>query len=365
MDTLRQTEKQVERGGASEAVIEVRDLVKVYGRDTRALDGITFDVGHGELFGFLGPNGAGKTTTIRILATLLRPTSGVARVAGFDVATHPNEVRKRLGLAMQTPTLDQFSTGRETLELAGRLHRLPPGQIKSRADELLELMGLSGVAKKLTGTYSGGMKRRLDLASALMHRPSLLILDEPTEGLDPQSRTALWEELERIGAEGTTMLLTTHYMEEADRLCSRLAIVDNGRIVVEGGPAELKETVGADSVVLQLEPGDTGDTGATSDAADTGGNGGNGHAEDRVATVCRLLENMLPCEAVTPHPAGVTLAVPNASEAVPRLMRRLDGNGLRITGLQMTQPSLDDVFLKYTGRHIREESADQPIIIGW
>ena len=330
----------------ADSVIEVRDLVKVYGRDTRALDGITFDVAHGELFGFLGPNGAGKTTTIRILATLLRPTSGVARVAGFDVASHPHEVRERLGLAMQTPTLDAFSTGRETLELAGRLHRLPAGQLRRRADELLELMGLASVAKKLTGTYSGGMKRRLDLASALMHQPPLLILDEPTEGLDPQSRTALWEELERISAEGTTMLLTTHYMEEADRLCSRLAIVDNGRIVVDGEPQELKETVGADSVVLQLEPS----------------NGGNG---DKVATVCRLLEGMIPCEAVTAHPAGVALAVPNASAAVPQLMRRIDGNGLHITGLQMNQPSLDDVFLKYTGRHIREEAADQPIIMGW
>ncbi len=330
----------------ADSVIEVRDLVKVYGRDTRALDGITFDVAHGELFGFLGPNGAGKTTTIRILATLLRPTSGVARVAGFDVASHPHEVRERLGLAMQTPTLDAFSTGRETLELAGRLHRLPAGQLRRRADELLELMGLASVAKKLTGTYSGGMKRRLDLASALMHQPPLLILDEPTEGLDPQSRTALWEELERISAEGTTMLLTTHYMEEADRLCSRLAIVDNGRIVVDGEPQELKETVGADSVVLQLEPS----------------NGGNG---DKVATVCRLLDGVIPCEAVTAHPAGVALAVPNASAAVPQLMRRIDGNGLRITGLQMNQPSLDDVFLKYTGRHIREEAADQPIIMGW
>ena len=219
---------------------------------------------------------------------------------------------------MQTPTLDAFSTGRETLELAGRLHRLPAGKRRRRADELLELMGLASVAKKLTGTYSGGMKRRLDLASALMHQPPLLILDEPTEGLDPQSRTALWEELERIGAEGTTMLLTTHYMEEADRLCSRLAIVDNGRIVVEGEPQELKETVGADSVVLQLEPSD--------------GDGG----RPTVATVCRLLDGMVPCEAVAAHPAGVALAVPNAGAAVPQLMRRIDGNGLRITGLQMT-----------------------------
>jgi ABC-type lipoprotein export system ATPase subunit len=163
------------------------------------------------VFGFLGPNGAGKTTTIRILATLLRPTAGTAQEAGFDVAAKPHEVRKRLGLAMQAPTLDAFSTGRETLELAGRLHRMRAAEVKSRANELLELMGLTSAAKKLTGTYSGGMKRRLDLAAAMMHRPEVLILDEPTEGLDPQSRAALWEELERISKAGTTMLLTTHY----------------------------------------------------------------------------------------------------------------------------------------------------------
>src|SRR5919106_824928 len=173
-------------------IIEVRDLVKVYGKGdkaTRAVDGITFDVAPGELFGFLGPNGAGKTTTIRVLATLLAPTSGTARVAGLDVMQQPHEVRKRLGLAFQTATLDAFSTGRETLELAGRMHRLPAAEIRRRADELLELMGLTSVAKKLAGTYSGGMKRRLDLASALVHRPQVLILDEPTEGLDQHSRT--------------------------------------------------------------------------------------------------------------------------------------------------------------------------------
>jgi ABC-2 type transport system ATP-binding protein len=329
---------------ANGPAIEVRDLVKVYAGDTRAVDGITFEVAPGELFGFLGPNGAGKTTTIRILATLLRATGGTARVAGFDVASHAHEVRKRLGLAMQTPTLDTFSTGRETLELSGRLHRMESKRLKQRADELLELMGLTSVAKKLTGTYSGGMKRRLDLASALMHRPDVLILDEPTEGLDPQSRTALWEELERISRSGTTMLLTTHYMEEADRLCSRLAIIDNGHIVVDGSPAELKRTVGADTVVLQLERPD---------------------AEHTIAGVQRLLRGVLEPEAVTHHPAGVSLAVPNASAAIPTLLRHLDGDGLVITGLQMRQPSLDDVFMKYTGRHIRTEAADQPIIIGW
>lgn len=324
--------------------IEAEDLVKVYAGGTRALDGVSFSVEPGELFGLLGPNGAGKTTAIRIIATLLDATEGCVRVLGYDVAAQPEEVRRRLGLAMQNPTLDAFSTGRETLELAGRLHRMPPPEVRRRADELLELMGLASVAKKLTGTYSGGMKRRLDLASALVHRPDLLILDEPTEGLDPQSRTALWEELERISAAGTTMLLTTHYMEEADRLCSRLAIVDGGRIMVEGTPAELKRSIGADTIILQVEkePGD-----------------------GVVADVRRLLEGMVAPEAVDPHPAGVSLAVPNASAAIPAVLRRLEGNGLQISGLQMSQPSLDDVFMKYTGRHIREEAADQPIFLGW
>ena len=326
------------------AIIEVQDLVKVYAGDTRAVDGISFGVAPGELFGFLGPNGAGKTTTIRILATLLEPTEGIARVAGFDVTKHPADVRKRLGLAQQTPALDAFSTGRETLELAGILQRMPRAEVKRRADELLELLGLASVAKKLTGTYSGGMKRRLDLGSALMHQPPVLILDEPTEGLDPQSRTALWEELERISRSGTTMLLTTHYMEEADRLCSRVAIIDNGKIVVDGTPRELKASIGADTVVLQL--------------AST-----NGELQSQQASVRRLLEDMVEADGVSPNPEGVTLSVPNASAAVPAMLRRLDGEGISIAGLQMSQPSLDTVFLKYTGRHIREEAADQPLPI--
>jgi ABC-2 type transport system ATP-binding protein len=324
--------------------IEVHDLVKVYAGDTRAVDKMSFSVAPGELFGFLGPNGAGKTTTIRILATLLRPTAGAAAVAGFDVVRQAAEVRAHLGLAMQTPTLDAFSTGRETLELAGRLHRMPASAIKQRADELLELMGLSGVQSKLTGTYSGGMKRRLDLARALMHRPQVLILDEPTEGLDPQSRTALWEELERINGAGTTMLLTTHYMEEADRLCTRLAIVDNGRIVIDGAPSDLKRSIGTDTVVLQIADADT---------------------PASVAAIRRALNGTLEPNAVSEHPGGVTLAVPNAASAIPGLLRQLDGDSLRINGLHMRQPTLDDVFMKYTGRSIRTEAADQPIIVGW
>jgi ABC-2 type transport system ATP-binding protein len=332
---------------ATTPIIEVRDLIKIYGagtKATRAVDGISFDVARGELFGLLGPNGAGKTTTIRILATLLNATSGTAHVAGIDVAENPHEVRKRLGLALQTVSLDAFSTARETLELAGRMHRLPTAEIRRRADELLELMTLTKVADKLTGTFSGGMKRRLDLASALMHRPQLLILDEPTEGLDPQSRVALWEELERISQTGTTMLLTTHYMEEADRLCRRLAIIDNGQIVVSGAPADLKRAVGADTVVLQLERAD--------------GEGVTEHVRTQ-------LEGLVETDAVAAHPAGVSLSVPNASAAIPALLRRLEGNGVQIAGLQMSQPSLDDVFMKYTGRSIREEAADQYIVLGW
>ncbi len=328
-------------------VIEVRDLVKVYGGSARAVDQVSFDVERGELFGFLGPNGAGKTTTIRILATLLRPTSGSAKVVGFDVSRQPQEVRARLGLAMQTPTLDAYSTGRETLHLAGRLHRMSSQATRQRADELLDLMGLASVAKKMTGTYSGGMKRRLDLASALMHQPELLILDEPTEGLDPQSRVALWGELGRISRAGTTMLLTTHYMEEADRLCSRLAIIDEGKIVVDGVPEDLKRSVGSDTVILQLDA-----VGADLERAR--------------ADISRLLASVVDEGAVAEHPAGASLSVPSANTAIPNVLRRLEGNGVSVSGLVMSQPSLDDVFLKYTGRHIREEAADQPMpAMGW
>ena len=330
-------------------VIEVQDLVKVYSGDTRAVDGITFSIQPGELFGFLGPNGAGKTRTIRILATLLRATSGIARVAGLDVGTQAAEVRRRLGLAMQAPTLDTFATGRENIELIGRMHRVPAAELRRRTDELLELMGLSTVARKLAGTYSGGMRRRLDLASALVHRPAVLILDEPTEGLDPQSRIALWGELERISRDGTTMLLTTHYMEEADRLCNRVAIIDNGRIVVDGSPADLKAGIGADTVTLQLE------TRGPEDLA------------RQQTSVRELLSGFDPLEAVTPETFGVSLSVRNAGRALPELMRSLDrnGDGVRIAGLAVSQPTLDDVFLKYTGRRIRTEAADQPIILGW
>jgi ABC-2 type transport system ATP-binding protein len=333
-------------------VVEVVDLVKIYpgGRaaePVRAVDGISFSVGEGEFFGFLGPNGAGKTTTIRILATLLGPTEGRALVAGHDVVREPAAVRRQVGFAMQTVAVDLMSTGRENLELIGRLHRVPGAELRRRVDELLDLMALSGVATKLAGTYSGGMKRRLDLASALVHRPRVLFLDEPTEGLDPQSRSALWEELLRVQAAGTTMFLTTHYMEEADRLCGRLAIIDHGRIVVEGSPVALKRGIGADTVNLTLAA-------APSD--------GLAAAQD---TVARQLAGFEPLASLERTSLGVTLAVNGAHAAIPEILRRLDGDGVHVAGLSVAEPTLDDVFLAYCGTRIREEAADQPLELGW
>jgi ABC-2 type transport system ATP-binding protein len=321
-------------------VIRVNDLVKVYKGGTRAVDEISFSVGEGEFFGFLGPNGAGKTTTIRILATLLRPTSGSASVAGIDVLAHPGDVRKQVGFAMQSVAIDPLATGRENLELIGRLRRVPGPELTARIDELLILMKLTESQKKLVGTFSGGMKRRLDLATALLHRPRVLFLDEPTEGLDPQSRIALWEELESVNRSGTTMFLTTHYMEEADRLCKRIAIVDEGKIVVEGTPAELKRTVGSDVVELQLEADSTEEL------------------ERQRTDIGRLLEGFEPIAEIKPSSSGMQLYVSNAAATIPELVRRLDGNGVRIGALTMHQPSLDDVFLRYTGKSIREEQAN-------
>jgi ABC-2 type transport system ATP-binding protein len=335
-----------------QAVVEVADLVKVYaggrkGDDVRAVDGVSFAVAEGEFFGFLGPNGAGKTTTIRILATLLRPTGGRATVVGHDVVAEPAVVRRLVGFAMQTVAVDIMGTGRENLELIGRLHRVPAPELRRRVDELLELMGLADVGDKLAGTYSGGMKRRLDLASALVHRPRVLFLDEPTEGLDPQSRSALWEELLRVRASGTTMFLTTHYMEEADRLCDRLAIIDHGRIAVEGSPAELKRGIGSDTVALTLAADDPGGLVGAQEA------------------VTRLLEGFEPLSSIERTPAGVSLGVRDAHAAIPEVLRRLDEGAVRVAGLSMAEPTLDDVFLRYCGRSIRAEAADQPIEFGW
>ena len=238
---------------ADRDAIVVERLRKTYPDGTEAVRGVTFDVAAGECYGLLGPNGAGKSTTVGMLGTLVRPTSGRATIAGYDVEEQPQEVRRRIGFAMQEVGVDDFATGHELLVLHGRLHGLSRREATRRAGLLLELVGLAEAADRRMAEYSGGMQRRADLASALIHLPPVLFLDEPTEGLDPHGRAAIWDALERLkDALGMTVLMTTHYMEEADRLCDRIAIVDAGRIVVEGAPGELKGALGsAGSVTLE------------------------------------------------------------------------------------------------------------------
>ena len=233
-------------GGA----IEVEDLRKTYAGGVEALRGVSFSVQPGEVFALLGPNGAGKSTTVRILTTLSAPTAGAARVAGFDVVRQPREVRRRIGAVAQASGVDPTATGRENLTLQGRLFRLPPAELRARVEELLHLFQLEAAADRPAITYSGGMKRRLDVAMGLVHRPEVLFLDEPTTGLDPESRAVMWKEVRRLAGQGLTLLLTTHYLEEADQLAGRIAIVDGGRVVAAGTPEELKGEIPGDAVSL-------------------------------------------------------------------------------------------------------------------
>ena len=240
-----------------EPIVQVRDLVKVYPGGTRAVAGIDFDVPRGDFFGFLGPNGAGKTTTMRILGTLLRKTSGTVTVGGFDVDVDSKAIRRSIGFAMQEVGLDDLATGRDFLRLQGVLYGLSRREAHRKADELLEVVALTHVAGQRVGTYSGGMRRRIDLAGALMHDPDIVFLDEPSVGLDPQSRLAMWEHLEELNARGVTILLTTQVMEEADRLCRSISIFDQGQIVASGSPESLKTGVGGDVVQIILDdPGE-------------------------------------------------------------------------------------------------------------
>src|SRR5713226_7909409 len=237
--------------------IQVENLVKTYGDGTKAVKGISFSVGEGEFFGFLGPNGAGKSTTIKILTTLLRKTSGSASVAGLDVEKDAGKIRKLTGVQMQDTVLDEDLTGRENLFLQGHLQQMSGDALKERVNELLKVVDLEEAADKRAGYYSGGMKKRLDLASTLVHKPKLLFLDEPTTGLDPQSRARIWEYLEGLNRdEGITVFLTTQYMEEADRLCRQLYIIDQGKVIANGSPEELKRQVGADTITLSVVGGE-------------------------------------------------------------------------------------------------------------
>src|SRR3954447_20688143 len=312
--------------------IEVRGLVRDFKGGIRAVDGIDLDVRPGEIYGFLGPNGAGKSTTVHVLTTLLPPSGGSAHVAGFDVATQGPEVRRRIGAALQEAALDNFLTGREHFELQGGLHGLAKAERAARAVELLERVGLTDAADRKVGGYSGGMKRRLDLALALVHEPRVLFLDEPTTGLDPQSRSALWDEVARLAHDdGVTVFLTTQYLEEADVLADRVGIIDRGHIVAEGTPTALKAEIGRPSV--ELLPADPDD-------------------RERLESVMARFGEPTPS-----GPKTVAVRLNDTAEDLGGLVRALDGEGLRFENLQLHTPSLDDVFLAKTGRSLEGAGA--------
>ncbi len=313
---------------APDLPIVTEDLQRHFGSGddvVRAVDGVDLRIEAGEIFGFLGPNGAGKSTTVRMLTTLLRPTSGTARVAGFDVVDEADDVRRNIGVALQDAAIDPLMTGRELLMLQAVLYGLPKSQHADRADELLERVGLTAAADRRVGTYSGGMRRRLDLALSLIHEPSVLFLDEPTTGLDPMSRISLWEEIRRLNHDGTTVLLTTQYLEEADQLAERIAIIDHGVIVRKGRPAELKAEVGSPTLLVDVD--------------------GSAHdiARDTLSTFGEL----------RPSPEGTLgVGLNDGPSAVSAVIRQLDDAGVTVRNLELHEPSLDDVFAEATGHRL-------------
>ena len=313
--------------------IEAQRLVRVFKKGPRAVDGIDLTVAPGEIYGFLGPNGAGKSTTVHMLTTLLPPTEGRAWVAGYDVVTQGPQVRAAIGAALQEAALDPLLTGREHLRLQASLQALPRAARKSRADELLKRVGLTEAADRKVRGYSGGMKRRLDLAMALVHSPRILFLDEPTTGLDIQSRTARWEEVKRLaGADGVTVFLTTQYLEEADVLADRIGIIDHGRIVAEGTPTGLKASVGRPTV--EAVPADPVDR------------------ERAAAILARFGDS---CGSSN----GVAVRLRSGEADLAEIVRALDAEGLKVENLQLHQPSLDDVFLAKTGRSLEGAAEDE------
>ncbi|MFL5917655.1 MAG: ATP-binding cassette domain-containing protein [Gaiellaceae bacterium] len=314
--------------------IEAQSLVREFKKGPRAVDGIDLHVDSGEIYGFLGPNGAGKSTTVHMLTTLLPPTAGTATVGGFDVVKQGPDVRKIIGAALQEAALDPFLTGREHLKLQTALHGITGDERKRRSDQLLARVGLTEAADRKVKGYSGGMKRRLDLALALVHRPRILFLDEPTTGLDIQSRTALWEEVGKLARDdGVTVFLTTQYLEEADVLADRVGIIDHGHIVAEGTPDQLKAEIACSTV--EAVPAEAQQRGA-------------------VATVLERFG-----EATTGFgPASVAVQLASRNGDLAQIVRALDAEGIRIAHLQVHEPTLDDVFLAKTGRHLEGAGGD-------
>jgi ABC-2 type transport system ATP-binding protein len=314
--------------------IEAVELRKTYPPAVTALDGVSLSVGAGTIFGLLGPNGAGKSTTVRILSTLSEPDSGLARVAGIDVRVDPAGVRRAIGVVGQRHGAAPEATGRENLTLQGTFYGISGRELTSRVAESLERFGLADAADRPAKTYSGGMQRRLDVAMGLLHRPQVLFLDEPTTGLDPEARVDMWREIERLaGEELMTILLTTHYMEEADGLASRLAIIDRGRVVVEGTPEELKSDLKGDTI--QIELGDRGDASARV-------------ALDRVDTVGE----------VTVDGGTLHARVRDGSAAIPAVLAALDAQGVTAMSVRLARPSLDDVYLRHAGHAFDEEESE-------
>jgi ABC-2 type transport system ATP-binding protein len=320
--------------GTHDVVIQTRGLRRTFKTrqgPVEAVAGIDLAVTAGEIFGFLGPNGAGKTSTLRMLATLLPPSGGEATVAGCDLRHAPQQVRERIGYVGQSGGTDRSVTGRSELIFQARLYAMSKEQARLRAADLLAMLELEAAADRPTSTYSGGQRRRLDIALGLVHRPRVLFLDEPTTGLDPQSRARLWEEVKRMRERGVTVFLTTHYLEEADILCDRLAIIDQGRIVVEGTPAELKRQIAGDVVTV----GVSGDSQAA----------------------LGLLQGQPFVRDASSEDGLVRLYVERGEAAMPAILRLLDGAGLELKEISLTRPSLDDVFLRQTGRSLREQAA--------
>jgi ABC-2 type transport system ATP-binding protein len=314
--------------------ITVSELRKSYG-EVQALDGVSFQVREGEVFGLLGPNGAGKSTTVRVLVTLTYADEGSASILGHDVRRDQNAVRRLIGYVPQDSGVDQYGTGRENLMLQGRVQGMGGRELRARALELLELVGIADAADRIVKTYSGGMRRRLDIALGLVHRPRVLFLDEPTTGLDPEARVAMWEEVSRLAAaESLTILLTTHYLEEADQLADRLAIVSQGKIVVEGTPAELKAGLSGDAVHVELE------------------NGAVEEAQSILAGVGARPEQVLDGRTIVSR-------VENGGRALPGIISALEGAGIPVASVSLSRPSLDDVYLHFTGRDFTSEDRAQ------
>ncbi len=331
---IRYTPLTTTQNGTSS--VQVDNLVKTYGDGTKAVKGISFEVNNGESYGFLGPNGAGKSTTIKILTTVLKKTSGSAQVGGLDVERNAQDVRKLIGVQMQDTVIDEDLTGRENLMLQGHLQQMHGEPLKERVNELLKVVDLQEAADKRSAFYSGGMKKRLDLASTLVHRPKILFLDEPTTGLDPQARAAIWSYLKQLNQEGITLFITTQYLEEVDRLCRRIAIVDNGEIVAQGTPSELKQEIGADSITLGFDSG----------------NSANGSSKAKAREILSGLQGI---NNILDSDGGLVVYAKNGGYMVPEIVRAFDTAKIHLSSIGVSSPTLDDVFLKHTGKRIRVE----------